>query len=244
MPADLRTERRGATLVLTFTDPATRNRLGEHSLAAGIEAINVAESDPALHCVVLRGDGADFCAGSDPALAPGALAAEVAAAHWRLTDQLGQFAEALRAFPGPVIGAVEGLVGGAGLALVLACDLVVAAEDARFAGPTVAPAAGADAAAQSVFAETLPRALGLQWLWLDDARPFVRRLHALGALHQLCAPGTALAEACALAERIAALPERLRAGAKARLDAAPREPFARQLARARDRLSPTLLHSA
>ena len=243
MPADLRTERRGATLVLTFTDPATRNRLGEHSLAAGIEAINVAESDPALHCVVLRGDGTDFCAGSDPALAPGAPAAEVAAAHWRLTEQLGQFAEALRAFPGPVIGAVEGLVGGAGLALVLACDLVVAAEDARFAGPSAASAAGSDAAAQTVFAETLPRAVGLQWLWLDDARPFLRQLHALGALHRVCAPGAALAEACALAERIADLPEALRAGAKARLDAAPRETLVRQLAQARDSLAPALLRS-
>jgi enoyl-CoA hydratase/carnithine racemase len=243
MPADLRTERRGATLVLTFADPATRNRLGEHTLAAGIEAINVAESDPALQCVVLRGDGADFCAGSDPSIAAGAPAAEAAAAHWRLTEQLGQFAEALRAFPGPVIGAVEGLVGGAGLALVLACDLVVAAEDVRFAGPRAAPAAGADAAAQTVFAEALPRAVGLQWLWLDDARAFVHRLHALGALHQVCAPGSALAEACALAERIAALTGSPRADAKARLDATPRATLARQLAQARDRLSPALLRN-
>jgi enoyl-CoA hydratase/carnithine racemase len=244
MPADLRTERRGATLVLSFADPTSRNRLGEQTLVAGIEAITIAESDASLRCVVLRGDGADFCAGSDTNAAPGASAAEAAAAHWSLASRLGQFAEALRTFPGPVIGAVEGLVGGAGLALVLACDLVVAAEDARFAGSSAAPGAVADAAAQAVFADGLPRGVALDWLWLGDARSLARKLHALGLLHQVCTPGNAVVEACALAERVAALPDSLRVGAKAQLDIARRATLAQQIAQARDRLSPALLRSA
>jgi len=244
MPAELRTERRGATLVLSFADPATRNRLGEQSLVAGIEAITVAESDPALRCVVLRGDGADFCAGSDTRATPGASAADAAAAHWNLASRLGQFAEALRTFPGPVIGAVEGLVGGAGLALVLACDLVVAAEDARFAGASAAPEAVADAAAQAVFADVLPRGVALDWLWRGDARSLARKLHAIGLLHQVCSPGNAVVEACALAERAAVLPGTLRVDAKAQLDHASRPTLAQQIALARDRLSPALLRSA
>lgn len=244
MPADLRTERRGSTLVLTFADAATRNRLGEQTLAAAIEALGVAEADPGLHCVVLRGDGADFCAGSNAALPPGTPAAEAAAAHWRLSGQLGQLADTLRAFPGPVIGAVEGLVAGVGLALLLACDLVVAAEDVRFAGPCTDPATGADAMAQAVFADALPRGVALHWSWLGDARDFVRQLQTLGMLHRVCAPGATLAEACALAERLAALPAGLRVGAKARLDAGPRCTLAQHLSQARDRLSPALLRDA
>ena len=53
------------TLVLTLSDPATRNTLSPQVYAAGVEALNVAEADDAVRCVVLRGDGAHFCSGGN-----------------------------------------------------------------------------------------------------------------------------------------------------------------------------------
>ena len=46
MPSELQTERRGTTLVLTISDPASRNTLSAQVIAAGIEALSVAESNP------------------------------------------------------------------------------------------------------------------------------------------------------------------------------------------------------
>ena len=51
------TELRGSTLVLTLSDPASRNSLSPQASAAGLEALARAESDPEVRCVVLRGDG-------------------------------------------------------------------------------------------------------------------------------------------------------------------------------------------
>ena len=65
MPSELLTERRGGVLVLTISDPASRNTLSQQVISAGIEALNVAEADTELRCVVLRGDGAHFCAGGN-----------------------------------------------------------------------------------------------------------------------------------------------------------------------------------
>ena len=48
-----------------FSDPATRNTLSEQLISAGVEALNVAESNDDIRAVILRGDGAHFCAGGN-----------------------------------------------------------------------------------------------------------------------------------------------------------------------------------
>ena len=227
MPAELRTERRGATLVLTISAPDTRNRLTDSLVAAGIEALNVAESDPGVRCIVVRGDGADFCAGSEPA-----AGSESSAGQLQRAERLALLAEALRACPKPVVAAVEGRVAGAGLALALACDLRVVAEDAHFARPDGAVAAGPDGMGQALFAQALPRSLALQWLWLDGAE-FVRRWQACGGIDRLCAAGQALPAACALAERLQALPDGVLAAGKDLVDRGSGPAFAQRLAAAR-----------
>ena len=65
MPAELVSERRGATLVLTISDPATRNTLSTQVIAAGIEALGASEAKDEVRAVVLRGAGAHFCAGGN-----------------------------------------------------------------------------------------------------------------------------------------------------------------------------------
>jgi hypothetical protein len=53
-------------------------------------------------------------------------------AQARMLERLHRWIETLHSFPKPVIAAVEGAAAGAGFSIALACDLVVAAEDARF----------------------------------------------------------------------------------------------------------------
>ena len=131
MPSELLTERRDATLVLTISEPATRNALSEQLYAAGIEALTVAESDPGVRAIVLRGDGATFSAGGNVAGLAERRRADPSV-QMQLLDRFHEFVEAIRSCPKPVIAAVEGAAAGGAFSLVLACDLIVAAEDARF----------------------------------------------------------------------------------------------------------------
>ena len=106
MPSELLTEREGGVLLLTISDPATRNTLSAQVLSAGIETLGVVESDPAITSVVLRGAGGHFCAGGNvEGLAERRDAGR--AAQRQMIEHLHQFVEALRTFPKPVIAAVE-----------------------------------------------------------------------------------------------------------------------------------------
>ena len=178
MTAELLTERRGAVLVLTLSDAATRNALSHQVLSAGIEALNVADADPQLRCVVLRGDGSHFCSGGNlQGLQERRRAGPPA--QVAMLDHLNQFIEALRAFPKPVIAAVEGAAAGAGFSLALACDLIVAAEDARFILSYGRIGLSPDGGATWHLAQSLPRALVQQWVWLGEPLS-ARQLHDHG----------------------------------------------------------------
>jgi len=65
MTAELLSERRGSTLVLTISDPPTRNTLSAQVIAGAIESLGVAEANPEIRCVVLQGAGGHFCAGGN-----------------------------------------------------------------------------------------------------------------------------------------------------------------------------------
>jgi enoyl-CoA hydratase/carnithine racemase len=241
MPSELLTERDGAVLVLTLSDPATRNTLSHQALVAGIETLDVAESDPQVRAVVLRGDGAHFCAGGN---LNGLVERRRAGppAQVRMIDLLHQFVEALRTFPKPVIAAVEGAAAGAGFALALASDLIVAAEDARFVMSYAKLGLTPDAGASWHLARALPRQLAQRLIWL--AEPVMARdLDDWGLLAARVPPGQARAEALALANRLAQMAPNALAGAKELLQQAPDATLAQQLASERDQFVANLFHA-
>jgi enoyl-CoA hydratase/carnithine racemase len=82
--------------------------------------------------VVLSGAGADFCAGADLADLAAAVEGDGGSDYVRSFDAL---LEAVEHQPQPVIAAVDGEALGAGCLLVLACDLAIAADDARLGIP-------------------------------------------------------------------------------------------------------------
>ena len=131
MPAELKSTSQGQTLVLTISNPELRNALGPEIYAAGIEALGAAESNPDIRSIILTGEGSTFCAGGNlnRLLGNRQKPPEVQA---QSIENLHNFIETIRTFPKPVVAAVEGAAAGAGFSLVLACDMVVAADNAVF----------------------------------------------------------------------------------------------------------------
>ena len=240
MPCELRSERHDATLILTISDPGTHNTVSEQLFAAGIEALDVAESDPAVRCVILQGDAGQFCAGGNIAQLMHHHATDTAL-QAQLLERASQFIEGLRACPKPVIAAVEGQAAGVGFALVLACDLVVAADDAVFVMSNAALGLSPDGGASWHLAQMLPRPLALQYIWL--AEPVAaRQLHACGLVNWVANSGQALAEARCVAERLRQFAPNTLASAKELVNQGLGQPLTRQLANERDHFLANLSH--
>jgi enoyl-CoA hydratase/carnithine racemase len=198
----VRTE--GAVRVLINSNPAARNAITPALYDALPAALEEAAADPAIGAIVLTGDGDFFCAGGD--LRQLATRRELTVPE-RL-EKIGRLHEqirALRACPKPVIAAVEGGAAGAGMSLALACDMLVAAENAFFTMAYIKVGLSPDGGATAFLSEFLPRQQMMELCLLGERIP-AARLHALGAVNRLVAPGAALDEALKLAERIAGGP--------------------------------------
>jgi enoyl-CoA hydratase/carnithine racemase len=232
MPSELLTSREGAVLILTISDPATRNTLSAQVLSAGIEALGVAESDASVRAVVVRGDGPHFCAGGNVrGLAERRESGR--SAQREMLEHLHQLIEAVRVFPKPVIAAVEGAAAGAGFALALACDLIVAAEDALFTMSYARLGLSPDAGSTWSLMQSLPRMLVQRMIWLAEPVP-APQLHTAGVVGWLVPSGGATADALAIANRLAAMAPNALASAKELIQLASASTLHQQLAAERD----------
>jgi enoyl-CoA hydratase/carnithine racemase len=241
MSSELKTEHHGSTLVLTLSDPATRNTLSEQLISAGIEALNTAEADSEVRAVIVRGDGAHFCAGGNlNGLAERRRSG--VQAQVQMLEQLHQFIEALRVFPKPVIAAVEGAAAGAGFSLALACDLIVAAEDARFILSYSKVGLTPDGGATWHLTQALPRQLVQQLVWLAEPAS-ARQLQGYGLVNWVTDSGQALAEALNVAARLAAMAPNALGAAKELLNRAATQGLPQQLEAERNHFVETLFDS-
>lgn len=126
---DLITDHMGGWARLTLDRPAQKNALNTALLAALADALAACADDPALHVVVLTGADGNFAAGADITEIETKTSAEGAVdprkAHWA----------AIRAFPKPMIAAVDGFALGGGFELALMADLMVLGPTARVGLP-------------------------------------------------------------------------------------------------------------
>lgn len=240
MTAELRSTTEGRTMVLTIANPSLRNALDPAMYAAGIEALNGAESSSEIRSVVIVGEGAWFCAGgslqrlqANRQQSPSVQAESIEGLH--------NWIDSIRTFPKPVIAAVEGAAAGAGFSLALACDLVVAARDAVFAASYSNVALSPDGGLSWHLAQALPRQLASEWL-MGGERIAASRLHALGLVNELADSGQALTTALQLAERLGARAPNALASIKELLAEAPGATLPTQLAHERDHFVRNLHH--
>ena len=200
MAAQLHSSMADQTLVLSLDDAAHRNALGPEVYASGMEAMALASRSADIGSVVITGTGTVFSAGgnlqrlqANRAHAPEVQAQSIEALH--------QWIRAIANCPKPVIAAVEGAAAGAGFSLALACDLLVAAEDAVFVMAYSTIGLSPDGGGSWSLAQALPRQLATELLMLGG-RIGAPRLHQLGVVNQVAAPGSALDAALALAQRL------------------------------------------
>lgn len=122
-------------LTLTLNRPEARNALSGEMLAALAAAIAKAELDPAVRCLVLTGAGKGFCAGGDvkgmAARGDGTVGTVTIdeAIHRQRVSQRA-ISGKLWSMPKPTLAALPGAAAGAGLAIALACDLRIMADNA------------------------------------------------------------------------------------------------------------------
>ncbi|MDR1968256.1 MAG: enoyl-CoA hydratase [Burkholderiaceae bacterium] len=202
MAAELHSTFEGSTMVLTLHNPEHRNALGPEMYAAGVEALNVAESNPDVRCAVITGAGETFCAGGNLQRLQ-ANRQKPPAVQAQSIDGLHDWIEAIRTFPKPIIAAVEGPAAGAGFSLALACDLIVAARNAVFVMAYSNVALSPDGGGSWSLSRALPRTLVTELL-MSGERIGAQRLHELGVVNRLCDAGQALEHALQWAAKLGA----------------------------------------
>ena len=126
-------EHEAGVVRLTLNRPERRNALSEAMLTELGAALERIASDRAARVVVLAAAGSVFCSGHDL----GEMVGRTEADYQTLFARCSNVMQQLRELPQPVIARVQGLATAAGCQLVAACDLAVAAIEARFATPGV-----------------------------------------------------------------------------------------------------------
>ena len=131
--SDLLVSSEGGIVRLTLNRPDKRNALSIALLSALETAIEGIALDSSVRVVILGANGPGFCAGHDLTEMVGQSGQEFR----QLFELCSRVMLGLRRLPQPVIARVHGLATAAGCQLVAACDLAVAAEEAKFATPGV-----------------------------------------------------------------------------------------------------------
>jgi enoyl-CoA hydratase len=187
-------ERHDRALVLTLNRPQARNAIDLAMAQALAAALDELDRDEALRVGVLTGTPPCFSAGMDlKAFADGELPVVEGRGFAGVTE---------RGSRRPLIAAVEGFAFGGGFEVVLACDLVVAARDARFALPEVTRGLFAFGGGLVRLPRRIPETVAAEIAFTGEPIG-AERLHELGLVNRLAEPGGALALALELAAVIA-----------------------------------------
>ena len=241
MPAQLISTSEGQTMVLTLSNPEHRNALGPEMYAAGVEALNAAETNPEVRSVVITGEGSIFSAGgnlqrlqNNRQQPPEVQAQSIEGLH--------SWIEAIRTFPKPVVAAVEGPAAGAGFSLALACDLIVAATNSVFVMAYSSIALSPDGGGSWSLSRLMPRQLATELLMCGE-RIGAERLHQMGIVNRLTEPGHALQQALAWTAQLNARAPNALASVKELLGEADGSTLNAQLARERDHFVKNLHHA-
>lgn len=130
---DVLFERDGAVATVTLNRPEAMNSLTWQLMTELGDALAVCEHSEDIRAIILTGSGRAFCAGADVSSLTGRAGNAAIRYLYELAEGMHErVIMALRRMPKPVIGAVNGVAAGAGVGVALACDLCVAAAEAKF----------------------------------------------------------------------------------------------------------------
>ncbi len=133
--ADLEVSQEGSIATLTMNRPEARNALSMDMRAQLNSALHDIERDQSIRCVVLKGAGEHFMAGGDVKGMGESIKQspeEIRKEFILRIHDLHPIMFAMRRMPKPIIASCRGAAAGAGVSMALACDLIIASEDAFF----------------------------------------------------------------------------------------------------------------
>ena len=182
-------------VVVTINRPQVRNAVNRAVSYGVCEAFDEMDRRLDLRIGILTGAGGTFCAGMD---LKAFLRGEVPQVEGRGILGIAQTPPRK-----PLIAAVEGYALAGGFESVLACDLVVAARDARFGLPEVKRGLAAAAGGLMRLPRLIPQCIAMEAALTGDMMS-AERLYQYGLINALVEPGQALEEAKKLARRIMA----------------------------------------
>jgi 2-(1,2-epoxy-1,2-dihydrophenyl)acetyl-CoA isomerase len=204
------------TVLLDFEDgvaalrlnrPDKGNAIDEHMAADLAEAATQIAERTDVRAVLITGNGLNFTVGGDLGLFADTAREQLPNRLRRMIDSYHLAIERLTSIDAPVVAAVRGGAGGGGLGLLYAADIVVAADDARFALGYGALGLTADGG-NTWF---LPRMVGMrraQELFLLNRRLTAEEALAFGLVSRLAPDDQVENEAASLAAKLAAGPTR------------------------------------
>jgi enoyl-CoA hydratase/carnithine racemase len=197
--ATVAAETRGAVGLARLDRPDARNALSSELMEELAAVIERWDEDPEVRCIVIAGGDNWFAAGADIKAMAKRTLPEV------ITSPAARFWPRLAAVRTPLIAAVSGYALGGGCELALACDMIVASEEAEFGQPEILlgiiPGGGGT--------QRLARVMGKQRameLVLTGRRIGAAEAHALGLVTRLAAPDAWLDAALELAGEVAERP--------------------------------------
>jgi enoyl-CoA hydratase len=189
-------ERRDRVAVVTINRPEARNAVNGDVANTMESILDEIEADDTIQAVVITGAGPTFCAGADLKKVAKGQGGELA------TKRGGFGGVVTRNFPKPLIAAVNGPALAGGFELVLACDLVVAAEGATFGLPEAKRGLFAAAGGLIRLPKRVPLALATEIAITGDPID-AARAHQLGLVNRLVPADRVVDAALELAGRIA-----------------------------------------
>jgi enoyl-CoA hydratase len=187
-------ERRGHVEILTINRPEARNAINRATAIALGDALDACEHDDDVWVVVLTGAG-------DKAFSAGMDLKAFAAGEFPITDK-GFGGITQRDFPKPLIAAANGAALAGGFEILISCDMVVAAEHARFGIPEAARGLIAGGGGLIRLPKRIPLAVAYEMALTADPID-AERAYELGLVNRVVPGERVLDEAVALAERIA-----------------------------------------
>ena len=201
---DLRAQSQDGILTLTLDGPESRNSINPEVYRAIRDAVFDAGNDADIRAIIVTGAGGFFSSGGNINSLKHSAEGPLSSVNSN-TDYLNAMVRAIVDCPTPVIAAVEGGAAGAGVALALSCDMIVAEADAKFTAAYVRVGLSPDGGVTHFLRAGMPRQLVNELCILG--RPITaERLAQFGIVNEVAEAGQTLDRARALAGKVAAGP--------------------------------------
>ena len=194
MAEEVLRERRGHVEILTINRPEARNAINRATAVALGEALDACEADDDVWVVVLTAAG-------DKAFSAGMDLKAFASGEFPSTDQ-GFGGITQRVFPKPIIAAANGSALAGGFEIMISCDMVIAADHAKFGIPEASRGLVAAAGGLIRLPKLVPLAVAYELALTADPID-AQRAYELGLVNHVVPGDQVLDTAIALAERIA-----------------------------------------